>query len=87
MPVVLKTTLQLPLEVDGKLGASVIVQLVSAPVMATVPVGVTPVLATETPTTTGTPGVDGSGTSPVMVTVGISLAGMTVSFAVPELLL
>jgi hypothetical protein len=45
-PVLLKTTLQIPLEVDGKLGASVIVQLVFAPVMATVPVGLTPVLAT-----------------------------------------
>jgi hypothetical protein len=79
-PVVLKTTLQLPLP-----PARVMVQLVSAPVMATVPVGVVPVLVTDTPTTTDWPGVEGSGTSPVMVTVGTSLAGTTVSLAVPEL--
>ena len=80
-PVVRKTTLQLPLP-----PASVMVQLVSAPEIATVPVGVAPVLVAVTPTTTDWPGVDGSGTSPVMLTVGTSFAGITVSFAVPELM-
>jgi hypothetical protein len=84
-PVVLKTTLQVPFALDGPLGESVNVQLVSAPVMATVPVGVAPVLLTVTPTTTDWPGVDGVATVPVMVTVGTSLAGTTVSLALPEL--
>ena len=63
------------------------VQLISAPVMATVPVGVEPpVPTTVTPTTTDWPGVDGSGTSPLIVTVGLIFAGVTVSPAVVELL-
>jgi hypothetical protein len=61
------------------------VQLVSAPVMTTVPVGVAPVPLTETPTTTDWPGVDESGTSPVMLVVLGDFARITVRFIVPEL--
>ena len=61
---VLKTTLQLPVPAE-----SVMVQLVSAPVMATVPVGVVEPPVTVTVTFTVPPPADGSGVSDVMVTV------------------
>ena len=63
-PIELKTTLQVPLPPE-----SVMVQFVSAPLMATVPVGVEPDPPTVTPTATASPGVDGSGVSAVMVVV------------------
>ena len=63
-PEVLKVTLQLPLPPESER-----VQLVSAPVMDTVPVGVTPDPLTVTLTVTNWPGVDGSGASAVMVVV------------------
>jgi hypothetical protein len=52
----LKTALQLPPPPD-----KVIVQFVSAPVMDTVPVGVTPEPLTVTPTVTTWPGAEGLG--------------------------
>ena len=64
LPVVLKTTLQLPLPPE-----SVMVQLLSAPEMATVPVGVVPEPLTVTLTATDWLGVDGLGVWAVMVVV------------------
>jgi len=61
------------------------VQLVSAPVIATVPVGVVPVPLTVTPTTTDCPGVDESGTSPVMLVVLEVVTVETVWLSVSEL--
>jgi hypothetical protein len=69
-PFELKTTLQLPLPPE-----SVMVQLVSAPVMATVPVGVGPDPLTVTLTATGWPGVEGLGEWAVMV-VKVALDGV-----------
>ncbi len=63
-PALLKTTLQLPVP-----PASVMLQLVSAPVISTVPVGVDPLPLTVTFTATDWPGVDGSGRSDVMLVV------------------
>ena len=70
LPFELKTTLQLPLPPE-----SVMVQLVSAPVMATVPVGVGPEPLTVTLTATGWPGVEGLGEWAVMV-VTVALGGV-----------
>ena len=63
-PAELKTTLQLPAPPER-----VILQFVSAPVTATVPVGVEPDPVTETLTATSAPGTDGSGVSEVMFVV------------------
>lgn len=63
-PEVLKITVQLPVPPE-----SVMVQLVSAPVMATVPVGVVEPPATVTVIVTDCPADDGSGVS-VIVSVG-----------------
>ena len=64
LPTVVKTTLQLPVP-----PASKILQLLSAPVMLTIPVGVTPVPPIVTLTTTPCPGTEGSGISLVMAVV------------------
>ena len=64
VPFELKTTLQLPLPPE-----SVRVQLLSVPVMLTVPVGVAPDPLTVTLTATDCPGVDGLGLWAVMVVV------------------
>lgn len=77
---VLKTTLQVPLPLESEK-----LQLVSAPVMLTVPVGVTPAPVTVTFTTTDWPGVDVLGVWAVMVVMlGPRL---TVWLSVSELLL
>jgi hypothetical protein len=69
VPLELKTTLQLPVPPE-----SVMVQLLSAPVMATVPVGVAPDPLTLTLTETACPGVDGLGLWAVMdVVVAVGL--------------
>jgi len=75
---VLKTTLQLPLPPER-----VMVQFTSAPVTATVPVGVTPPPVTLKLTKTACPGLDGSGVSAVMV-VEVE-AWLTVWLALVEL--
>ena len=80
VPPVLKTTLQLPLPPE-----SVMIQLVSAPVMATVPVGVAPVPLTVTPTTTVWPGRDGSGESEVIFVVVGGRGRATIWLALPVL--
>jgi len=80
VPGVLKTALQLPAPPE-----SVMVQLVSAPVMATVPVGVAPVPLTITPTTTVWPGMEGSGASDVMLVVVGGRGRDTIWLAVLEL--
>ena len=64
LPMVVKTTLQLPVP-----PASNILQLLSAPVILTMPVGIGPDPLTVTLTTTPCPGVDESGISLVMVVV------------------
>jgi hypothetical protein len=74
----LKTTLQLPLPAE-----SVMEQLMSAPVMFTVPVGVMPAPLTVTLTATDWPTVDGLGALAVMtVTLG---PGITVWLSESEL--
>ena len=55
----------------------VMVQLWSAPVMSTVPVGIVGVPLTVTSTSTTCPGTDGSGESAVMVVVESVAAGTT----------
>ena len=81
-PAVLKTTLHEPLPPER-----VMVQLVSAPVMATVPVGTNPAPLTVTSTVTDCPAMDGSWVSAV-ITVVLAEPGTvpTVWLAVPELL-
>ena len=79
-PTVLKTTLQLPLPLD-----SVTVQLISALVISTVPVGVAPAPVTLTVTATDWPGMEGLGAWAVMtVVLG---PWLTVWLSVSELLL
>ena len=77
-PLVEKTTLQLPVPL-----VNVSVQLVSAPVMATVPVGVDPAPATVTATLTDWYGADGSGVSTMVIVV--VEPWITVWFVEPEL--
>jgi hypothetical protein len=67
-PAELKITLQLPAPAD-----KVIVQFVSAPVMATVPVGVAPDPLTATLTETACPVLDGFGVWAVIVVVVVLL--------------
>jgi hypothetical protein len=62
------------------------VQLPSAPVMATVPVGVVPDPLTETVTATAWPGIDGLGVWPVMVVVDVAVAVDTLWLTLLELL-
>jgi hypothetical protein len=62
------------------------VQFPSAPVMATVPVGVAPDPLTVTVTATGWPGMDGLGVWPVMVVVDGVVAVVTVWLTLFELL-
>jgi hypothetical protein len=80
-PAVLKDTLQVPLP-----AVSVMVQLPSAPVMATVPVGVPLDPLTVTVTATAWPGMDGLGVWPVMVVVDGVVAVVTVWLTLVELL-
>jgi hypothetical protein len=75
---VLKDTEHVPVPPE-----SVMVQLLSAPVIATVPDGVIPAPLTLTLTDTGLLGREGSGVSAVMVVVLAPL--LTVWFSVSEL--
>jgi hypothetical protein len=79
-PAVLKDTLQVPLP-----AVSVRVQLPSAPVIATDPVGVPLDPLTVTVTATDWPGVDGLGVWPVMVVVDGVVAVVTVWLTLVEL--
>jgi hypothetical protein len=80
-PAELKDTLQVPLP-----EVSVMVQLPSAPVIATVPVGVPIDPLTVTVTATNWPGVDGLGVLPVMVVVEGVVAVVMVWITLAELL-
>ena len=77
-PTVLKTTLQLPLPPD-----SVTVQLISAPVRITVPVGVTPAPDTVTLTETDWPGMDGLGALAVITVVLVPWVTVWLSVSEP----
>ena len=76
----MKDTLQVPLP-----AVSVMVQLPSAPEIATIPVGVPDEPLTVTVTATACPGMDGLGVWPVMVVVDVFVAVVTVWLTLVEL--
>ena len=83
VPVVLKVTSQLPVPLETESRKE---QLVSAPVMTTVPDGFgIPAPLTVTLTTTAWPVVDGSGISLVMVVAVVAKPVYTVWLSVSEL--